>query len=358
MLWLAACGATTYVEPRSSGADSGADAGGTSGGSDSGAAPSNQQLAQAFNEAARARKLRCGQEFPFGFLTEVLGSSYTFPLLPELFDAPGVGAALRASIESCSGVLGSAPCGGLPPACIEAQATPGTLATDSPCQNRMQCASGACTGTRISCGVCKRSMSVGQACAQSSECALGLVCAGSSPGLCTVVQWGGDGASCDGNALECGPGFACTPQSGGGSLCRPLAALGEACKTDAHGECDNRGQARCVSNVCVSLETASAGTSCAYSDECASGLLCDGVTEKCREARDVPQDAECTYGDRCASGTHCEFSGSGKRLCLADYANGQPCGSAGGGGACTPTSACDHASTKVCKPRLYPADCK
>jgi len=163
-----------------------------------------------------------------------------------------------------------------------------------PCSSTSDCRTGRCdNGGKAACGGTCRTVfaAAGQPCGWWGDCEKGTTCGWSKPRVC--VPWPPpDGAKCD-NALVCGPGRACHPETG---TCGPPMQEGEPC-FDALTSCAD-------------------GLFCAVTGWAAVGV--------CRRQR--PVGAACNGGLQCLLGLACvQPFGGGPGACRLRVMPGEPC---------------------------------
>jgi hypothetical protein len=211
-----------------------------------------------------------------------------------------------AGLEACVAAIPTASCqelimlNRLPAACTPA---PGTLAMGESCAVDAQCQGQVCLfGGFGSCGTCQTVSPVNSICVDSSECAAGTVCAGSSsPGSCTT--YAAEGGSC--NGVPCAPWLLC--QNG---VCGKPEGVGGTCSSDPNAldPCDNFG-----------------------------GILCDSTMMKCVAPVPDPTNQSCAGGSICSASYSCATDGS----CIPPIKEGDDCAVLSGP-SCLAPSRCDN----------------
>ena len=316
-------------------------------------------VATAYRDALKAQAARCSAG-PFGL---VIDTFFDVNQIADVILADGITDAMRSQLQSCISSLGSAPCEGTTPECFTLDGMTGSLANGAACQQDSQCASGACTGSNIKCGECVAA-TLGSAadCSGDKEnlCAPGLVCvnsgASSNCATRTLVQEGG---RCGNNAQVCAAGLSCEDAAHDGqSTCRKTVAAGGIC-ADSKGAiatCDKGGSFRCDSTTKSCVALSNEGEACTDTNRCATGLLCDDTSKKCRAAKtNVAVNSACQYGDACVTGASCSGTDlvTGKQVCANLLNEGADCSP--GKGLCGAGLSCEQ---DVCKKNLKPSDCK
>ena len=212
-----------------------------------------------------------------------------------------------AGLEACAASIPTAKCedlillGRLPPSCTP---SPGTLADGAGCAFDSQCAGRVCLfGDFGSCGACATISPAGAICVDSTECASGMVCAGSSsPGACTPYVL--EGGSC--SDAPCAPWLSC--QNG---TCGKPEQVGGACSSnpDAFDPCDTFAGILCdnVSMMCIAPVVDTTNQSCADHSICAASYVCTtsgGCAPPIKEGDDcaVLSGPACLPPSRCDNG--------------------------------------------------------
>ncbi len=332
----------------------------------------SESLAKSYNVARAARAARCGYEPGLYYLTEVLRTSYVSELLPSTLDAGGVNDGVRSAVLACAESMGSAACGSRTEKCMAADAVTGALPRASTCQTSVQCASGLCSSSRISCCKCEPTVRADGDCKDTTAvCAPGNHCLrlpSPFPTLCRSYVMKPVGSDCDDALAFCSPGATCTDKSddASGKICKQVVPVSGACGAEGKGTCDNGATVRCSDRgICTDTFLGGPGSSCTsfQTGDCRVGLVCDEATKQCRLPEDRKLGVACTYaevdGDRCAPGSHCELASEGAHACLADLTLGASC-EGDARGSCGNTATCDFGAgaTNQCARRVYPADCK
>jgi hypothetical protein len=230
----------------------------------------------------------------------------------DTLNAPGTSLTPQA-YQACAGAVPSAACTDIlgnhqiPDAC---KSGPGTLADGTACDDGSQCKGQRCrVPTGQTCGVCSTIAAAGAACADTSNCDYGLVCANT-----VCVAPGAAGATCDAGH-PCGVGFVCKT-----GTCSAVLAAGATCDP--------------VSQNCDPL----------------AGLFCNPTTKVCAQITIVAAGAQCgltpSGGAACGAKGFCRKPvGAAAGTCVAAAADGQPCDTVNGP-SCTAPATCVNA---VCK---------
>ncbi len=247
---------------------------------------------------------------------------------------PGEGITTSA-LQSCVSALksedlcvkrGLAP---LPSACRFAS---GSLGTGATCASSEQCASGACStgglpvdgGAPPLCGTCVAAVAVGQPCGAAvgfMTCQQGAVCTGSSPSAtCVAIAYGDAGALCDGTAMQCKDGLTC----GSTGTCAAPKPAGASCAfTD---ECASPLVCAAGTNGSTCSDAGKTGASCTGDGTCATGFGCSTATQQCGALTYAAAGQPCGDLVRCLVGS-CAATGGGTTpgTCPRVLADGQPC---------------------------------
>ncbi len=231
-----------------------------------------------------------------------------------LSQANASGAAVTSTqLKDCAGAKGSQTCsefitGERPDACI----FKGTRTDGSACGEDSQCQTGLCRTNGTSCGVCGKAVSVGEKCNAEDDCEEGLQCMAGQ--------------------------------------CKKPVANGGACRYSD----DCQAESYCFDGTCVSSKT-SAGHDCNestyYSCNIHQKLFCDKAGAKvCTLINFLPAGSSCGYTDLCASG-RCKITQSNPRkgTCAAFAADGAMCNPSEGIYCQSPAS-CVNGSCKVPNP--------
>jgi hypothetical protein len=209
------------------------------------------------------------------------------------------------------------------PAC---KAQPGKLADGSACGSDIQCASGDCkttsSGNGPSCGTCAKVAKEGEACNVAPDnlgCGPDLKCANQVCVKSVSIPAGGACSFTGGAGYNCVSGTVCnaplTPNATG--ICAPLPKKGEACTL----VCDTG--LTCTAGKCA--DKLDVGATCTSSDNCKSGLYCDG-TKKCAAQTIAKVGQPCGSSQvRCDTGLSCEQTGTDQSTCVALKKNGEAC---------------------------------
>ena len=235
-----------------------------------------------------------------------------------LFGLPGVVADVPSRLARCASTISASSCGALFAdsnlGCAEFERATGTFAAGAACDEDVQCASGTCERpTDVACGACAREV--------------------------------GEGESCDGDGVTCGPGLSCRrPDGGGGETCQRPRRAGEAC----NGDCETG--SLCDGGVCkATAALPKAGEACAQycaygnvclgatcvalpkeneaclandkGDDCALGLACDEATKLCRRRF----TGEVDPGGACDKDTYCKGGHCAGGRCVAYAKIGEAC---------------------------------
>lgn len=158
-----------------------------------------------------------------------------------------------------------------------------------------ECAEGVCRGA-----TCPRSCALpgtaGQVCNRITDCASGLYCLFSANGVGQCKAYGAMNQACDVDR-RCAESLTCLD-----GTCQPLPLSGQRC---LNGLCD--AFAYCVSDVdggtCVNKKAVNA--LCSDDSQCATDLLCDGLSQTCQPQRVNMLGASCSLEQTCRVGPAC-----------------------------------------------------
>jgi hypothetical protein len=245
------------------------------GGSDATAGESTAAACQSYVEAY----LPCSTD-------EVVSVQRLVQACEDLLTFPGI-SITPAELEACASAERAAGCS-QNQAEFAACTFTGSLPVGSACEDRFQCASGACSASVPDCGSCVATIPEGAPCNTAATCAVGTACEG---GTCMKISFGGTGAPCDDLAHQC-----------------------------SSGSCD------VGTNTCAAyVAPLPSGSACQSSGGplCAAGLLCDTLSMECTPVTGA--DA----GQRCVGGA-----------CVTIIPDGEPCNSSATTSTCDPPSNC------------------
>jgi hypothetical protein len=205
-------------------------------------------------------------------------------------------------------------------------AVKGTRKQGDPCYFNGECTSNSCaapTGTcTMACcaGTCNAdppaAVAIGKSCADA-PCVDGAYCDDTTTCVALIAQ----NAACA-SSSNCTYGTICAGQTGA-LTCTPTPKAGDTCLLEdgAFATCSTEGLDCDSTNHCVAL--LDKGATCGdATPPCKGDLTCDPSTLKCGSP---PADGQaCT--DQCASPDHCVINGTtGQGTCTAPLANGMPC---------------------------------
>jgi hypothetical protein len=195
----------------------------------------------------------------------------------------------------------------------------GTLASGAACNEGAQCGSdscgfsggSACDGgsCNTNCGVCEPGATTGQPCGvampggkQFIQCeSPDDACSGGSSGECTPIVRGADGATCDGNALQCEQGLYCDATG----KCATVVAQGAACNDQGRSNPCAAGLT-CVQTTGTGKGTCrglgQSGATCSGDQDCASGFACSATSRTCGTVTWVDAGGTCSDLARCLIG--------------------------------------------------------
>lgn len=201
-------------------------------------------------------------------------------------------------------------------------------------EDGMPCPAGRCAeGLACDARRCVVPGAAGSPCASGAGCAEGWVC--TAAGTCGLP--GEVGAPCLESA-SCAPGLACRA-----GACVAGPAAGASCDTMDPSACA-AGDACLPSELrYVCLPRAAEGERCLLFDDCAEGLVCDGIGRGAT-CRALPATGMPCIGFQCAAGAGCNAD----EVCEALPTEGEPCLS-GGRSRCAPGLGCEP-STERCAP--------
>ncbi len=213
------------------------------------------------------------------------------------------------------------------PACR--QIFTGTVANGQPCSLSAQCASGYCDLSNACPGTCAPTKASGEECSSNEECDLGLICTDSDTcgqppakknqgdaceyddeckyGLYCLINdfqnntgtcqpWLGEGDDCENDQTEmvCGPGLACSSETG---TCQTVTVVGEGQACDETHECNISQRLVCgPQETCIKLPAE--GEACFYG-YCWTGYIC-GEDDVCHATKEIGE--ACTAHDECTTG--------------------------------------------------------
>jgi hypothetical protein len=247
---------------------------------------SNVSATQACTDVAGARCQKMQTCNPQGLLNtygelSACESSEATTCLSNL-SAPDT-ANTAAHTEACAQALPDVACvdyqlGNVPAACMPPA---GSRDAGSDCAVSGQCATAYCLVSKTTtCGVCAASPGLGDSCSNNS-CGPGLLCDKLSM-LC-VAPVEASGACNDSSA--CAPGLTCLGSTSTAlGSCAPLAVLGASCDVaDGGSRCDERFGLYCnteAGKVCETVATATASESCGTVDGGVIDCLADAFCQK------------------------------------------------------------------------------
>jgi hypothetical protein len=218
------------------------------------------------------------------------------------------------TLEACASAVESAGCaaGPVPAACN----ITGTLPAGAACNQDFQCQSGGCfqsltpgeAGASDSCATCLPIAQLGQPC--TTVCPPGATCDHSmATPTCVQVMLGDAGATCDGQALQCGTGLYCNNSA----TCAVLPAAGQPCTTN--GLC--AAPAACVGPTCE--PPGATGSTCEVDFTCAAGLGCGAASQTCGAV------TWASAGQPCGDLVRCLVGDCNGGICSTVIADGQAC---------------------------------
>ncbi len=212
---------------------------------------------------------------------------------------------------SCEDFLTNNP----PAACIQI----GTIATGSACEFNGQCTTGFCNNVKTAlCGTCAAPPAAGTSC-QDANCARQQECVART---LTCQGYGAAQASCDNNAMPCGPHLSCDGNTGGnpGTCMTAVGTVSMACGGSLAG-CDGTIGLTCGGTVgsksCVAFPFAANGQPCGtlidgsfgscQTGECytASGVAQSGETGTCGASAKEGQPCDSVIGPPCLTPARC-----------------------------------------------------
>lgn len=252
---------------------------------------------------------------------------------PDVLFAPGSSRTVDGTF-ACADDWRALSCDLYQPEC----ATAGTRTDGEACVTSIQCASRYCSGSSVSCGVCRATAKLGDPCDYAAEvfCEPGLSCH-LADFVCVTpadATTGGPelGEACDPGGLGCYPN-ACIPDDAGVYTCKPYPKLGEDCSTTLHCA---EGDSYCDTTL-VCLELPKVGYFCGTdaatgtAERCAQGLACDTLFYPpiCLSPPAAPGVGEPCEGT-CQAGLTCRCSDDAcdTEICLWARLEGESCSGA------------------------------
>lgn len=243
------------------------------------------------------------------FIQSVYGDDATCAARVQLECLAGLRAngtgATPASAVGCGSAIEGATCEALLAGEVDAcWVKAGTLSDGTACAVDTQCAGSNCRkGSDASCGACSTRGGAGATCATNSDCQQPLECHGDK-----CVALGKAGAACS-ESTPCVSSLRCT----GGACAKPLAA-GATCDPQ-DSACDLIAGLFCNARtkVCATFTLAAAGAPCGLIDGafvgCTAGGECTGATldkpGTCRAAAADGQACDDENGPRCIEPARC-----------------------------------------------------
>lgn len=214
----------------------------------------------------------------------------------------------------------------------------GTGAPGASCSVGVQCASGHCSGSFGTCGICQALRSLGERCTTATDACAEGSCSG---GVCELDGLGLGERCVDYGGGGCREGLYClSTHDVFDGVCVRAGDLGAAC--DAQHLCADRRY--CAEGVCAALPAPAIelpeGADCS-GGRCDRGLICDEGT--CRPVLHRSRGEACDGARyRCGPGTACNLCSStgecGRWGVCVGAGDGDPCA---GGGGCASNFRCE-----------------